>query len=116
MNDSSSRQQGDLGGRLSDARIPAKVTITLSDEAARKPCAQHLTWMLANLLARQAFAVNRIVFNIPAGVPVLAQLSPLVSPTGDFVDALREGLRLINPKVLVDNENSRSSISIRVGP
>lgn len=72
--------------------------------------------MLASLLARQAFAVNRIVFNLPAGVPVRAPLSPLISPTGDFVDALREGLRLINPKVLVDNEISRSSISIRVGP
>ena len=115
-NDSSSRQQGDLGGRFTDARIPAKVTITLSDEAARKPCAQHLTWMLANLLARQTFAVNRIVFNIPAEVPLLAQLSPLVSATNYFVDALHEGLMQINPKVLVDNENSRTSISIRIGP
>jgi hypothetical protein len=115
-NDSSSRQKGNLGGRFTDARIPAKVTITLSDESARIPCAQHLTWMLASLLARQSFAVNRILFNIPAGVPVLVRLSPLISVDNDFVNALHEGLSLINPMVVSDNnQDSRTSISIRVG-
>src|SRR5215216_1038512 len=78
-NDISNRHRGDLGGRFTDNRVPAKVSISMTEEVAQKPSAQHLTWMLLNLLARQSFEIREIELNIPAGVPIRGRLSPLVS-------------------------------------
>jgi hypothetical protein len=115
-NDISNRHRGDLGGRFTDNRVPAKVSISMTEEVAQKPSAQHLTWMLLNLLARQSFEIREIELNIPSGVPIGARLSPLVSESRDLLSALVEGVSQINPAVITKSEVTRSKIAIRVGP
>jgi hypothetical protein len=115
-NDISSRHRGDLGGRFTDQRVPAKVSIAVAEEVARKPAAQHLAWMLLNLLARQSFEIREIELNIPAGVPLRGRLSPLVSQSRDLLGALIEGVGQINPSVLTKSEVTVTKISVRVGP
>lgn len=115
-NDISNRHRGDLGGRFTDQRIPAKVSIAMTEEVARKPAAQHLAWMLLNLLARQSHEIREIELNIPARVPVIERLSPLVSQSNDLVGALVEGISQINPAVITKSEGTGTKISIRIGP
>ena len=42
----SNRHRGNLGGRLTDNHLPAKVSVLLDADTARHATAQHLTWML----------------------------------------------------------------------
>lgn len=111
----SNRHRGDLGGRLNHVGAPARVTVSLSRESARSPTAQHLTWMLLNLLTRQTEEVGEIVIDVPAGVPCAGPLSPLVPHAGDLAAALRAGVGLINPGTL-NPRPARSTVSVRVGP
>lgn len=113
--DISDRHRGDLGGRLTQGRAPAKVTLSMSRDAARSPTAQHLAWMLLNLLARQTDEVVEIVLDVPRGVTCAPRLSPLVPPSGDLVEALGAGVASINPFVL-HPQQARSTVSVRIGP
>ncbi len=113
--DISDRHRGDLGGRLTGGRVPARVTVTMSREAALSPTAQHLAWMLLNLLARQTDEVSGIVLDVPGGVACAARLSPLIPPSRDLVEALGAGVASINPAVLRPQQ-ARSTVSVRIGP
>lgn len=114
------RHSGDLGGRLSDARVLARVTVVLDEEYAGMPVAQHLAWMLVNLLARQSHEVRDIVLRVPADVPQVTRLSPLASGTLDLSGALRRGIARIHPEVIMPSANTggpaRSHILVRIGP
>jgi molybdopterin/thiamine biosynthesis adenylyltransferase len=116
MDEISSRHRGTLDGRFTDTRIPARVTIFMSEEVARNPNAQHLAWMLANLLARQTVEVGSIELQIPGGVPLCGRLSPLLSAGGDFTSALRLGVGQINPQVLVASAEPACRVSVGIGP
>lgn len=111
----SNRHRGDLGGRLNHGKAPSRVTVSLSEEAADSPTAQHLTWMLLNLLARQTEEVGEIVIDVPAGVPCAGPLSPLIPASGDLAAALRAGVGLVHPDAL-NPRPARSTVSVRVGP
>ncbi len=113
--DISDRHRGDLGGRLTSSRAPARVTVSMSREAALSPTAQHLAWMLLNLLARQTDEVREIALDIPRGVSCIPRLSPLVPSSGDLVAALGAGIARINPAVLRPQQ-ARSTVSVRIGP
>lgn len=115
-NNISSRHRGDLGGRFQDTKLPAKVIISMSYEASKKPIAQHLAWMLLNLLARQSAEIQEIELNIPTGIVPIKRLSPLISREDDLIEGLREGINKINPEALLPKENACSVVSIRIGP
>lgn len=116
VSDMASRQRGDLGGRLGRGWVPARVTIRLDADVARTACGQHLTWMLVNLLARQADEISALDLVVPPGIPVARPLSPFVQVGPDVASALRAGIGLINPRVLQPAANQQSHVSIRVGP
>jgi len=116
MHNLANRHRGDLGGRLSHERAPARVRVQVSDDVAATPCGQHLTWMLVNLLARQADEVAALDLAIPRGIPIVQPLSPLVPAGTDLLTALREGVKRINPGVLQPGGECRSRVAIRVGP
>src|SRR5947209_1206034 len=113
--DISNRHRGDLGGRLTHGRAPARVTVSMSRETAISPTAQHLAWMLLNLLARQTDEVREIVLDIPSGVSCIPRLSPLVPTSGDLVLALSTGITRINTGMLRPQQ-ARSKVSVRIGP
>src|ERR1051326_2553234 len=113
--DISDRHRGDLGGRLTIGRAPAKVTVSLSPDAALSPTVQHLAWMLLNLLARQTDEIQEIVLDIPEGVACTTRLSPLVFPSEDLVATLGAGVARVNPDVLRPQQ-ARSTVSVRIGP
>ncbi len=115
VSDMASRQRGDLGGRLSQGRAPARVTVRLDADVARTTCGQHLTWMLVNLLARQADEISALDLVVPPGIPVARPLSPFIQAGADMASALRVGIGHINPRVLQPAANQRSHVSIRVG-
>src|SRR5690349_3287347 len=104
------RHRGNLGGRLTDDRIPARVTIALTVEVAHHATAQHLLWMLANLLARQTVEIQEIRLDIPPGVPVAAALSPFFAPVsdgntdsqhvGDLLECVRSGISALHPEIV----------------
>lgn len=115
-NDISNRHRGTLDGRFTDERLPAKITISMTREVAASRTAQHLTWMFVNLLARQTAEIQEINLNIPQGVSPIERLSPLIPETPDFISALREGIKQINPSVLTPHTQEHSHIGVRVGP
>src|SRR5260370_34904894 len=78
LNELSVRHRGDLGGRLTDVRLPAKVIVAGSPKAANTATGQHLTWMLLNLLARQTTEIAQIELSIPRAVEQLANLNAMV--------------------------------------
>lgn len=110
------RHRGDLRGALSHDRAPARVTVELTPEAGASPTAQHLVWMLVNLLARQADEVAVLDLRVPADVPLGVKLSPLVPGGSDLAAALRAGVSAINPAVLTSELIPRASVHVRVGP
>jgi hypothetical protein len=112
----SNRHRGNLGGRLTDNRLPAKVTVALDADSARSPAAQHLSWMLLNLLARQAYEIRAIELVVPEGIAPVKRLSPLISTNTDLRAALREGISRINPEVLEPKATVTSQVTVRVGP
>ena len=112
--DISDRHRGDLGGRLTGDRAPARVTVSMSREAALSPTAQHLAWMLINLLARQTDEVREIVLDVPRGVACIPRLGPLVPSFGELVAALGAGVTRINTSVLRP-QLVRSTVSVRIG-
>jgi hypothetical protein len=112
----SNRHRGNLGGRLTDSRLPAKVSVLVDADTARHPTAQHLTWMLLNLLSRQSYEIREIELVLPGGIPVIPRLSPLISSTSDLKESLREGIWHINPAVLVSETTAASHVTVRVGP
>src|SRR5258708_3918424 len=112
----SNRHRGTLGGRLTDNRLPAKVSVLLGADTARHPTAQHLAWMLLNLLARQSYEIREIELVLPEGIPPIQRLSPLISSTSDLRESLREGISRINPDVLVPGATVASQVTVRVGP
>jgi molybdopterin/thiamine biosynthesis adenylyltransferase len=85
-------------------------------EIAHYPTAQHLTWMLVNLLARQTYEIHEIELIVPEDIPVAGRLSPLISETQDLRIALQEGISHINSEVLVAKTMEKSRISVRIGP
>ncbi len=115
QNDISNRHRGDLNGRFTDSRLPAKIVVTMTVDTAQKPAAQHLTWMLLNLLARQTEEIREIELNIPDGIVLAEMLSPLISRKDDLLKALEEGVENINPYVLKQKQAVRSVVSIRIG-
>jgi hypothetical protein len=112
----SNRHWGNLGGRLTDSRLPAKVSVLVEADTAHHPATQHLTWMLLNLLARQSYEICEIELMLPEGIPAVQRLSPLISTTSDLKESLREGISHINPAVLVSETTAASHVSVRVGP
>jgi molybdopterin/thiamine biosynthesis adenylyltransferase len=112
----SNRHRGNLGGRLTDSRLPAKVTVALDADSARSPAAQHLSWMLLNLLARQAYEIRAIELVVPEGIAPVKRLSPLISTNTDLRAALQEGISRINPEVLEPKATVTSRVAVRVGP
>lgn len=112
----SHRHRGNFGGRFTDTRLPAKVTVLLDGDVARFPVAQHLCWMLLNLLARQTAEIRELELMIPKGIPVVARLSPLISGTTDLSQALASGLARIHPEVLEAGPPVHSRVSVRIGP
>ena len=112
----SNRHRGDLGGRLIDLRVPSKVVIAVSPEVAKIPAAQHLTWMLVNLLARQTVEIEEIQLEVPAHIRLTSHVSPLLPTADDFLTGLRLGIEQINPAVLLRGSDLNSTIFIRVGP
>jgi molybdopterin/thiamine biosynthesis adenylyltransferase len=112
----SNRHRGNLGGRLTDSRLPAKVSVLVDADTARHPTAQHLTWMLLNLLARQTYEIREIELVLPGGIPAIQRLSPLISTTSDLKESLREGISRINPAVLVSEMTVASHVTVRIGP
>lgn len=115
LSELSVRHRGDLRGSFTDLRIPAKVTISATEEVLRTPNAQHLIWMLVNLLARQRHEIKYIELNIPHGIKVEGNLSPLVSEGGDFLEAIKSGVMKIHEEVLSPTPTV-STVSIRIGP
>lgn len=111
----SARHRGNLNGRFSDQRVPAKVVIVATEEVVRTSGAQHLIWMLVNLLARQRHEVKHIELNIPHGIDAEKNLSPLIPKGNDFLEVLRSGIGKIHKEVLSPTA-SASTVSIRVGP
>src|SRR5258708_1245469 len=112
----SNRHRGNLGGRLTDSRLPAKVTVALDADSARSPAAQHLSWMLLNLLARQAYEIRAIELVVPEGIAPVKRLSPLISTNTDLRAALREGISRINREVLEPKATVTSQVAVRIGP
>jgi len=112
----SHRHRGDFGGRFTDTRLPAKVTVLLEAEVARLPAAQHLSWMLLNLLARQTVEIRELELLIPKGISVVERLSPLIAEERDLALALASGLARIHPEALEAGSPIRSQISVRIGP
>lgn len=112
----SRRHRDNLGGRFSDTRLPAKVTVIVGKEIAHHPTAQHIVWMLVNLLARQAYEIRAIELLVPEGVPVAGRLSPFINKARDLRGALQEGLSHINAEVLLATTVEQSRISVRIGP
>src|SRR5690348_607961 len=102
MNESiSNRHRGNLGGKFTDSRLPAKVTVIIADEVASNRPAQHLLWMLVNLLARQPDEIQEIELIVPKGVKPIERLSPLISVTTDLDLALQEGMNQLHPGVVI---------------
>ena len=116
LSEISNRHRGDLGGRLSDLRVPGKVVIAASPEVAASPAAQHLIWMLVNLLSRQTVEIHEIELEIAENIKPAGRLSPLVPSTDDLLSELHAGIQQINPGALVTKDGLKSTIFIRVGP
>lgn len=114
--DVSNRHRGDLRGRLGNDRVPAKVIVEADRAVAATPTGQHLTWMLLNLLARQSDEVGEIELAVPDGVRPAARLSPLVPSGPDLKAVLAAGVEEINPGLLDPKSESRTRVSVRVGP
>ncbi len=115
-NEMSTRHRGDLDGRLTDGRIPARVRLVIDAEVARHATMQHLLWMLANLLARQSTEIQEIVLDIPSGVSLAGRLGPLVPTDGDLLEAVRNGVARINPEVLCSGGILKTEVFVRIGP
>lgn len=118
LSEIANRHRGDLGGRLTDERVPARVIVAASSEVATTAAGQHLIWMLLNLLARQTVEIRQIQLDIPEGIKLTTNITPLVTGAKDLLSALRLGLRTINPEALVVPSGSslNSSAFIRIGP
>lgn len=114
--DVSNRHRGDLGGRLRNDRVPAKVTVEADRAVVAIPTGQHLMWMLLNLLARQSDEVGEIELAMPDGVRPAARLSPLVPSGSDLKTVLEAGVEEINPRLLGPGGESRTRVSVRIGP
>jgi len=80
------------------------------------PAAQHLIWMLVNLLVRQTVEIHEIQLEIAENIKPTDRLSPLVPSTDDFLSGLHAGIQQINRGVLVAKDDLKSTIFIRVGP
>src|SRR5690348_9834734 len=113
LSEISNRHRDDLGGRLSDLRVPGKVVIAASTEVAANPEAQHLIWMLLNLLSRQTVEINAVELEIGENIKLTGRLSPLVPSTDDLVSALYAGIQQISPALLVTEPDSKSTVFIR---
>ncbi|MBU8900722.1 ThiF family adenylyltransferase [Corallococcus sp. M34] len=114
--DMSSRHRGDLAGKLLHLRAPARIVISVSEEAACSGAGQHLTWMLVNLLARQSDEVQEMVLRIPPNVPVHPRLSPLLPEVGTLDESLGAGIARIAPGLLAPKDGARCTVGVRVGP
>lgn len=114
--DISSRHRGDLGGKLLRARLPVRVILSVSEVAAQTVAGQQITWMLLNLLARQADEVQEVMLELPPGLSVHSRLSPLVPQEGDLETALRSGIERIAPSLLTPKTGERSTVAVRIGP
>lgn len=110
------RHAGDLGGRLFDPGVGARVTIAVSKDVAHFPSTQHLVWMLVNLLARQPAEVREIVLDLPANTPLAIDASPLVDARDRLVEAFVAAARRINPSVFDSCGDPRTNVFVRVGP
>lgn len=115
-NDIANRHRGDLGGRFTDGRLPAGVTVSIDALSANKPIGQHLAWMLLNLLARQADEIHELALIVPEGIAAADRLSPLIPPGLALDAALRAGVRQINPAVLHPQPGLRTQVAVRIGP
>lgn len=111
-----SRHRGDLGGRFTDTNVPAHVVIALEPHVALSRTAQHLTWMLVNLLARQSVEIASLELRISPEVATRTRLSPLIPDGLGFAEALMVGLKGINRGVLKLGQEVRSRVFVRVGP
>jgi molybdopterin/thiamine biosynthesis adenylyltransferase len=109
------RHRGDLGGRLTDTRIPARVVVALGQEAAQTATGQHLLWMLVNLLARQSVEIHQLELRLPRAVRAVPYLSPLVPQNVELYEALNQGLDAIHPGLTEPKEQSAAEVFIRVG-
>lgn len=114
-NDFGSRHEGNLGGRLTDTRVPARVTIQLARDVAENTSAQHLVWMLVNLLARQPREITALRLMVPSGVQAVERLTPLARGESDLLTTLRAGMAAVNPALLGDTGAARTDVHIRVG-
>lgn len=112
----SNRHRGNLGGKFTDSRLPAKVTVMIADEIAGYRTAQHLLWMLVNLLARQPDEIQEIELIVPKGIIPKERLSPLISISTNLDLALREGMHQLHPGVVIPKDTVRSHVYVRVGP
>jgi hypothetical protein len=59
------RHQADLDGKLTSGAVPACVQIAVAAEVAKTAVAQHLIWMLLNLLTRQTPEISELELIIP---------------------------------------------------
>jgi molybdopterin/thiamine biosynthesis adenylyltransferase len=116
LSDIARRHRGDLGGRLADTRMPARVVVGLDQEAAQTATGQHLLWMLVNLLARQSVEIHQLELRLPHGVRAIPHLSPLVPQDVELREALNRGLDAIHPGMIDPKEHSAAEVFIRVGP
>lgn len=110
------RHVGDLGGRLLDPGVGARVTIAVSEDIARYASTQHLVWMLINLLARQPREVREIALDLSAETRLAKDVSPLVAGCDRLVEAFVTASVRINPKVFDTSEHAFADVFIRVGP
>src|SRR4051794_3802235 len=78
MSDIGLRHQADLAGKLTGGVVPACIQIAVEAEVAKTWVAQHLVWMLVNLLARQTPEISELELLFPEEIKPVDRLSSLV--------------------------------------
>lgn len=113
----SKRHEGDLDGRLLpfDTTRQVTVTVAVGEETARLASAQHVSWMLLNLLTRLVGIVREVRLRCRPGIPLAGQVVPLAPSAKTLDEALLTGAAEL-PFVPCRDGAQPSDFTLHVGP
>lgn len=119
--DIGNRHHGTAGGALTVGGRPQSVEVRLGEDACLASV-QHTVWMLLNQLVRLSGAVAKITLVVPANIPVVPKLSPLIAGEKPLLESLLEGIAAVGvpadgfvPVEVRAAESWKSDIIVAIG-
>ncbi len=119
--DIGNRHRGTAGGALTIGGRPQSVEVRLGEDAYLASV-QHTAWMLLNQLVRLSGAVAKVTLVVPANIPVIPKLSPLIAGEKPLLESLLEGASAVGvpaddfvPVEVRDAESPKPDVIVAIG-